>query len=178
MIVFFPCVFRIRIFLRFEKIFLFFTNNRVTYRSINRLWRLAESMGIKIHISLHFGMDNFVRFLLIPSTCSSFVRMLEGSVGIANRDGKFHRVGPRIPSKFPWHGRDRDESRGKDVSRGNVCSCVISPHMYCTQVCALSIEKKEKRKWEKSGTRDKRRRRLFSLVCTRITLAWVSLVFH
>lgn len=58
------------------------------------------------------------------------------------------------------------ESRGKGVSLGNVCSCVIF-HPPCALYASLRSFyrswSREKRK-EKSGTRDKRRRSLFSLV--------------
>lgn len=83
-------------------------------------------MGIKIHISLHFGMDNFVRFLLIPSTCPSFVRMLEGYLWVSRTEMESFT---ELAREFHPSFRDTEgivTSRGKDVSRGNVCSCVIS----------------------------------------------------
>lgn len=150
---FFPCVFRIRIFLRFEKIFLFFTNNRVTYRSINRLWRLAESMGIKIHISLHFGMDNFVRFLLIPSTCSSFVRMLEGYLWVSRTEMESFT---ELAREFHPTFRDTEgivTSHVEKMFPAETCVRALSPHVLYASLRSFYRKERKKKMGEKWNTR-------------------------
>lgn len=102
-------------------------------------------MGIKIHISLHFGMDNFVRFLLIPSTCSSFVRMLEGYLWVSRTEMESFT---ELAREFHPTFRDTEgivTSHVEKMFPAETCVRALSLHTCIVRKFALFLQKRKKK---------------------------------
>lgn len=110
-------------------------------------------MGIKIHISLHFGMDNFVRFLLIPSTCPSFVRMLEGYLWISRTEMESFT---ELAREFHPSFRDTEgivTSHVEKMFPAETCVRALSPHVLYASLRSFYRKERKKKMGEKWNTR-------------------------